>query len=282
MSFRSQYPSPEWDTVTPEAKNLINQMLTVNPYKRITASEALKHPWICVSIFFFKIIIVLWRLQVKSLVPLKIAEIIIAIHHRPTSEFKARTFLSPSFSRILDVFINEFCWYLRKERRLAFVENVLNQSSIVHWHEADRRLKSRASFTRASRDVTKQQTTAMNDSRGKAPFVSRESFCRSDCSTENHKEIRSDEGNVSPASPGEKWKRETAVAVRKRRKTSGIINIEYPWIEEKSYFRAKKEKFAFNAEADSNNPFHNSPADSMKSIWEKMLEVSETRLQRCF
>ncbi|XP_066594239.1 calcium/calmodulin-dependent protein kinase type II alpha chain isoform X7 [Prorops nasuta] len=41
------YPSPEWDTVTPEAKTLINQMLTVNPNKRITASEALKHPWIC-------------------------------------------------------------------------------------------------------------------------------------------------------------------------------------------------------------------------------------------
>uniref|UniRef100_A0A0A9XCC0 Calcium/calmodulin-dependent protein kinase type II alpha chain n=1 Tax=Lygus hesperus TaxID=30085 RepID=A0A0A9XCC0_LYGHE len=41
------YPSPEWDTVTPEAKNLINQMLTVNPSKRITAADALKHPWIC-------------------------------------------------------------------------------------------------------------------------------------------------------------------------------------------------------------------------------------------
>ncbi|XP_034937477.1 calcium/calmodulin-dependent protein kinase type II alpha chain isoform X17 [Chelonus insularis] len=41
------YPSPEWDTVTPEARNLINQMLTVNPTKRITASEALRHPWIC-------------------------------------------------------------------------------------------------------------------------------------------------------------------------------------------------------------------------------------------
>ncbi|XP_053393033.1 calcium/calmodulin-dependent protein kinase type II delta 1 chain-like isoform X3 [Mercenaria mercenaria] len=41
------YPSPEWDTVTPEAKNLINSMLTVNPSKRITAQEALKHPWIC-------------------------------------------------------------------------------------------------------------------------------------------------------------------------------------------------------------------------------------------
>jgi hypothetical protein len=25
-------------------------MLTVNPYKRITAAEALKHPWICVSL----------------------------------------------------------------------------------------------------------------------------------------------------------------------------------------------------------------------------------------
>ncbi|XP_039530628.1 calcium/calmodulin-dependent protein kinase type II delta 2 chain isoform X2 [Rhinichthys klamathensis goyatoka] len=41
------FPSPEWDTVTPEAKDLINKMLTINPSKRITASEALKHPWIC-------------------------------------------------------------------------------------------------------------------------------------------------------------------------------------------------------------------------------------------
>lgn len=47
--FVLQYPSPEWDTVTPEAKNLINSMLTVNPAKRINATEALKHPWICVS-----------------------------------------------------------------------------------------------------------------------------------------------------------------------------------------------------------------------------------------
>uniref|UniRef100_A0A3Q3K6H2 calcium/calmodulin-dependent protein kinase n=1 Tax=Monopterus albus TaxID=43700 RepID=A0A3Q3K6H2_MONAL len=40
------FPSPEWDTVTPEAKNLINQMLTINPAKRITADQALKHPWV--------------------------------------------------------------------------------------------------------------------------------------------------------------------------------------------------------------------------------------------
>uniref|UniRef100_A0A1I8AWT8 Calcium/calmodulin-dependent protein kinase type II n=1 Tax=Meloidogyne hapla TaxID=6305 RepID=A0A1I8AWT8_MELHA len=41
------YPTPEWDTVTPEAKALIDAMLTLNPKKRITAQEALKVPWIC-------------------------------------------------------------------------------------------------------------------------------------------------------------------------------------------------------------------------------------------
>ncbi|KAM4565268.1 calcium/calmodulin-dependent protein kinase type II delta 1 chain isoform 2-T2 [Fundulus diaphanus] len=41
------FPSPEWDTVTPEAKDLINKMLTINPAKRITAADALKHPWVC-------------------------------------------------------------------------------------------------------------------------------------------------------------------------------------------------------------------------------------------
>lgn len=51
--FLFQFPSPEWDTVTPEAKNLINQMLTINPAKRITADQALKHPWVCVSVFLY-------------------------------------------------------------------------------------------------------------------------------------------------------------------------------------------------------------------------------------
>ncbi|XP_045074921.1 LOW QUALITY PROTEIN: calcium/calmodulin-dependent protein kinase type II delta 2 chain [Coregonus clupeaformis] len=41
------FPSPEWDTVTPDAKDLINKMLTINPSKRITTTEALNHPWIC-------------------------------------------------------------------------------------------------------------------------------------------------------------------------------------------------------------------------------------------
>ena len=41
------FPSPEWDSVTSEAKNLIRQMLTVDPEKRISPEMALKHPWIC-------------------------------------------------------------------------------------------------------------------------------------------------------------------------------------------------------------------------------------------
>lgn len=41
------YPSPEWDTVTTEAKRLIDSMLNINPSRRISAADALKHPWIC-------------------------------------------------------------------------------------------------------------------------------------------------------------------------------------------------------------------------------------------
>ncbi|CAF0768012.1 unnamed protein product [Didymodactylos carnosus] len=41
------YPSPEWDTVTTEAKRLIDSMLNINPSRRINATDALKHPWIC-------------------------------------------------------------------------------------------------------------------------------------------------------------------------------------------------------------------------------------------
>jgi calcium/calmodulin-dependent protein kinase (CaM kinase) II len=40
------YPSPEWDTVTTEAKRLIDSMLNINPSRRISAADALKHPWI--------------------------------------------------------------------------------------------------------------------------------------------------------------------------------------------------------------------------------------------
>ena len=51
--FFSQFPSPEWDSVTEEAKDLINKMLTVDQSKRITAADALKHPWIVVCCFIY-------------------------------------------------------------------------------------------------------------------------------------------------------------------------------------------------------------------------------------
>mmetsp|Transcript_38952 Transcript_38952/g.43069 ORF Transcript_38952/g.43069 Transcript_38952/m.43069 type:complete len:785 (-) Transcript_38952:464-2818(-) len=35
-----------WDRVSPEARGLVENMLEVDPNKRISASEALKHPWI--------------------------------------------------------------------------------------------------------------------------------------------------------------------------------------------------------------------------------------------
>eukprot|EP00045_Choanoeca_perplexa_P002549 m.25242 g.25242 ORF g.25242 m.25242 type:complete len:481 (+) comp11576_c0_seq1:98-1540(+) len=40
------YPSPEWDSVTEAAKDLIDRMLDTNPKTRITVEQALRHPWI--------------------------------------------------------------------------------------------------------------------------------------------------------------------------------------------------------------------------------------------
>ena len=39
-------PAEDWDDISTEAKNLIRRMLTVDPLKRISASEALNHDWI--------------------------------------------------------------------------------------------------------------------------------------------------------------------------------------------------------------------------------------------
>ena len=34
-----------WAVVTDEAKNLVSALLTVNPLERLSATEALRHPW---------------------------------------------------------------------------------------------------------------------------------------------------------------------------------------------------------------------------------------------
>ena len=48
IMFSLQFPSPEWDSVTEEAKDLIKKMLTIDQNKRINVSDALKHSWILV------------------------------------------------------------------------------------------------------------------------------------------------------------------------------------------------------------------------------------------
>jgi len=47
LKGRYDFPSPWWDKISDNAKDLVRRMLTVDPKKRITAAEVLKHPWIC-------------------------------------------------------------------------------------------------------------------------------------------------------------------------------------------------------------------------------------------
>ena len=46
LQGRYSMPSPYWDNVSNEAKDLVQRLLVVEPSQRLTASEALKHPWI--------------------------------------------------------------------------------------------------------------------------------------------------------------------------------------------------------------------------------------------
>lgn len=39
------FPDPYWTDISAEAKDLISKLLIVDPAKRLTAAEALKHPW---------------------------------------------------------------------------------------------------------------------------------------------------------------------------------------------------------------------------------------------
>ena len=43
---RFDFPSPDWDGISAAAKNFICSLLRKDPSSRLTAAEALKHPWI--------------------------------------------------------------------------------------------------------------------------------------------------------------------------------------------------------------------------------------------
>lgn len=40
------FTEPEWDDVSEDAKDLVKKLLTYDPAKRITAADAVQHPWI--------------------------------------------------------------------------------------------------------------------------------------------------------------------------------------------------------------------------------------------
>jgi len=46
LHARYDFPSPWWDNISKDAKNLVGRLLTIDPKKRITAAEVLKEEWI--------------------------------------------------------------------------------------------------------------------------------------------------------------------------------------------------------------------------------------------
>lgn len=45
-----EFDSPDWDEISDSAKDLINHLLQVDPNKRYTCEQVLKHPWIVGSV----------------------------------------------------------------------------------------------------------------------------------------------------------------------------------------------------------------------------------------
>lgn len=53
LSGKFDFPSPQWDAVPKHCKDFIQKCLVLDPKKRATAQELLKHPWIISSISTF-------------------------------------------------------------------------------------------------------------------------------------------------------------------------------------------------------------------------------------
>lgn len=46
-----EFPNPEWQNVSDQAKDLIKGMLNVDPAKRLTIDDVMLNPWIAVRPF---------------------------------------------------------------------------------------------------------------------------------------------------------------------------------------------------------------------------------------
>jgi serine/threonine protein kinase len=55
MKADFDFPDPYWTEISKEAKDFISKLLVVESKKRLTAKQAMEHPWIavCISIFHF-------------------------------------------------------------------------------------------------------------------------------------------------------------------------------------------------------------------------------------
>jgi serine/threonine protein kinase len=49
-NYEVQFPRSLWANISPDAKELVERMLDRNPATRITAAEALQHPWLCATL----------------------------------------------------------------------------------------------------------------------------------------------------------------------------------------------------------------------------------------
>ena len=47
-SGQYEFPKPEWENISKDAKGLIQGMLITDPAKRLTIDEVIKHKWIAV------------------------------------------------------------------------------------------------------------------------------------------------------------------------------------------------------------------------------------------
>jgi serine/threonine protein kinase len=46
LKGKFKYFSPEWDTISEEAKEFLNKLIVVAPGERMTVDQAMAHPWI--------------------------------------------------------------------------------------------------------------------------------------------------------------------------------------------------------------------------------------------
>ena len=63
LKGKFDYPSPEWDTIAPEAKDLVNKMLKVDPSKRITADQGFYEVDLIIEVTVPALLICTWFLK---------------------------------------------------------------------------------------------------------------------------------------------------------------------------------------------------------------------------